>query len=102
MFEKAVDALADMIAPTPKLTPQQAKEAHQAADEKAAQAAIEAARRAVEAEYDELAFRQKTEQQEKDRRLAQTLGTNPTAEANLGRDEFDRQRQEERERERDR
>lgn len=47
-------------------------------------------------------LRQKRQQQEKDLRLAQTLGTNPTAEANLGRDEYDRTRQQEQELRRER
>jgi hypothetical protein len=40
----------------------------------------------------------KSGQQEKDLRLSQLRGTNPTAEANLGADPYDRQREQERER----
>jgi hypothetical protein len=86
----------------PKLTADQAERKERAAEENAAGWAAEMARRRVEAEYDERHHRQIKQRQEKDLRLAQSLGGNPTAEANLGRDEFDREREKERQRERER
>jgi hypothetical protein len=86
----------------PKQTAQQRRDEAQAAgnieDRHAREAASVA--RADEFAREWQAHDFKTAQQEKDVRLAQMLGTNPTAEANLGRDEYDRQRGQERERER--
>jgi hypothetical protein len=86
----------------PKLTADQAERKERAAEENAAGWAAERGRRKAEAEYDERHHRQIKQRQEKDLRLAQSLGGNPTAEANLGRDEFDREREKERQRERER
>lgn len=86
----------------PKLTAEQAERKERAAEENATGWSAEMARRRAAAEYDERHHRQIKQRQEKDLRLAQSLGGNPTAEANLGRDEFDREREKERQRERER
>jgi hypothetical protein len=99
MIEGALDFLAG---PAAAPTREEARSEEEAIREQQ-QAAVDLAqqREQTATQVDEMLQRSRR-QQEKDLRLAQTLGTGPTAEANLGRDEYDRTREQERERERDR
>lgn len=82
----------------PKMTAAQVETAERVHEEKTRDQADAAHAAAVEGVREWQAHSLKTQQQEKDLRLAQTLGTNPTAEANRGRDEYDRHRERERDR----
>jgi relaxase-like protein len=81
----------------PKMTADQAERAERA-EEEAAPARAEAARQhAHKAEYDEIDQRRKYARQLEEQQLAAILGGNATAEAQHGRDQFDRTREQERE-----
>ena len=102
LFESVADMIigaADFLAgPAPSPTIEEVRGQEQAAEERQQRTIDQAEERAFDAAREEEIRQLNRRQQERDLRLAQTLGTPATAEANLGRDEYDRQRERERER----
>lgn len=107
---RTLDRLAGMIAgaldfmagPRPVPTREQRRAEEEAAREHERTAMDRAQQRAATAARIDDLLQQSRRQREKNLRMAQTLGTPPTAEANLNRDEHDRTRERERELGRDR
>ena len=100
VFQSLFGAIFGAFMAEPKQTAQQIRDEIKAAtnEETVHARGVAADARAREAEFDWQEHYRKSAQQQKDVRLAQTLGFNPTAEANINRDEADRQRERERER----
>lgn len=91
----ALGAVIGFFVDEPKLTAQQVHDTLQAAGnvETLHAREVEAATVINAAEHDNRMLLMKGAQQEQDVRLSMTLGTNATAEANLGRDEYEPQRE---------
>ncbi len=102
LFGRAAEAVTGLLTfffmGGPKYTPQQRHDAAQARGHLETRDAREYAAHVAqrEAEHEDRIHVTKTTQQETDLRLAMTLGTNATAEANLGRDEHDAERERQR------